>query len=88
MYGNTERDKQITLARMMETALTRQLGNHIEAKQLVAQWIANDRRFDGIDPYKLAQRADERQSNGARIDLDDPRLRGEPARPLTKDGYW
>jgi hypothetical protein len=88
MLDNNERYKLQFLHWAGETAIRRTFSNHIEAKKLVAGWIAQDRRFDGLDPVKLAERVDQYQSNRAQIDLDDPRLRGLPPRPLERDRSW
>jgi hypothetical protein len=88
MFDDNARDKLQYLGWAAETALKRTLNNHVSARKVLAGWIAQDRRFDGIDAEKLARRIDESRSNGAHLDLTDPRLRGEPARPLTRDGYW
>jgi hypothetical protein len=88
MLDNNERDKLQFLYWAGETAIKRTFSNHNEAKKLVAGWVAQDRRFDGLDPVKLAERVDQYQSCRARIDLDDPRLKNQPARPLTLDRSW
>ncbi len=88
MFDDNDRDKLAYLGWAAETAMKRTLNNHLEARELMAAWIAQDRRFDGIDAGLLAKRVDENRSNGARLDLSDPRLRGRPARPLAHDTYW
>jgi hypothetical protein len=88
MFADNSRDKDNYLKWIARETLNRRLGNHVEARELMAQWIKQDRRFDGLDPVKLAQRADEQQSTGARLDLSDPRLMGRPPRPLERDQSW
>ncbi len=88
MFDTSERDLIRTLGTMAETAIQRCYHNRTEARELVAQWIKQDRRFDGLDPSKLAERVDQLRSNGAKLDLRDPRLRGLPARPLERDQSW
>jgi hypothetical protein len=88
MFADNERDKLQYLGWAANEAMNRCLSNRIEARQLMAQWIKQDRRFDGLDPTKLAHRVDELRSNGAKLDLTDPRLRGLPPRPLERDRSW
>jgi hypothetical protein len=61
--------------------------NQYEAKDLVRDWIKNDARFREFDPTVLAARVQECKSCGASLDLSDPRLRGQPARPLEKSKW-
>ena len=88
MYGDSVRDKLVTLGRMADTALERSHLNRLEARDLMASWIRSDRRVDGVDASLLARRVDEARSNGSRVDLTDPRLMGRPARPLERDQSW
>ena len=89
VFGNSDRDKQQYLGWAANEAMKRCCSNRIEARELMAQWIKQDRRFDGFDATKLAQRVDELRSNGARLDWTDPRLRpGGVARPLERDRSW
>jgi hypothetical protein len=61
--------------------------NQVEARGVLRSWIENDRRFAGYDADALAKRVAECKSNGAVLDLDDPRLRGQPPRPLERS-HW
>jgi hypothetical protein len=88
VFANNDRDKLQYLGWAANEAMKRTCSNRIEARQLLAGYIRQDRRFDGLDPAKLAQRVDELRSNGAQLDFTDPRLRGLPPRPLQRDQSW
>ena len=87
MYGDSEADLMRTLGTMAETALHKCRQNKVEARDVMQGFIRNDRRFDGYDPAVLARRVEECRSNGAKLDLSDPRLRGGEARPLERN-HW
>jgi hypothetical protein len=87
MFKNDPRDMCQTLQEMHREAYQRSNCNHIEAVNLAAQYIKQDLRFKGYDPYALAERVRQCRSNGAQLDLDDPTLRGQEARPLDR-GRW
>jgi hypothetical protein len=85
MFRNDPRDLAATLSEMEYRARQLSNFNQIEAKEKMTTWIQNDRRFDGYDPQRLAERAQASKYNGASLDLDDPQLKrgGEP-RPLDR----
>jgi hypothetical protein len=56
--------------------------NQVEAKEKFKEFVRRDRRFDDYDPDALVSRVTDCRSCGAILDLDDPRLKGQPARPL------
>jgi hypothetical protein len=88
MFDPNERDMIRTLGTMAETAIQRCKHNRVEAREVMQGFIRNDRRFDGYDPAVLARRVEECRSNSAKLDLTDPRLWGQPARPLARDTHW
>jgi hypothetical protein len=87
MFGTSPRDLCATLSEMERVALERSRFNQIEARDVLKSWIRNDQRFAQYNPDVLAARVQECKSNGAVLDLDDPRLRGQPARPLERS-HW
>jgi hypothetical protein len=98
MHGKTQRDLIQTLNSMANEALSRNYNNRIAAREDMARYIQNDKRFsEGLNPWGikydatvLAHRYEEARNCGAVLHLDDPRLRagGGQARPLAKDAYW
>ena len=84
MFDNTPRDLCQTLSSMETEARQRCNYNQIAARDVLKSWIRNDQRFAGYDADTLAARVQECKNCGASLDLSDPRLRGEPARPLEK----
>jgi hypothetical protein len=83
MFGDDQRDKVATLAEMERLSRVRTNFDQISAQQVFKSYLDADRRFDGYDKDQLVQRVQECRSNGAILDLDDPRLKGGPARPLS-----
>ena len=88
MYGDSERDKLQALGAMAVEALEKNFCNRVAARETLVKFISQDARFSALDPVKLAERVDLARSNGSRVDLSDPRLRGLPARPLERDRSW
>ncbi len=82
MYGTSDRDL------MQNEAMQRNFGNRPQAREDMAVAIRNDRRFDQFDAAVLARRYEEARNCGGILKLDDPRLRGGEARPLTLDQSW
>src|SRR5256885_2244781 len=74
VFGNDEREMAATLSRMETKAREQSNFNQNEARQSMASWVANDRRFDGYDPQRLVDRVQHCKSNGAQLDLTDPQL--------------
>ena len=56
-------------------ALAQTNGNQIEAQQKLAERISYDRRFDALDPRRLAERVYECRQTGSTLNLDDSGLR-------------
>jgi hypothetical protein len=85
MFSDDPRDLARSLSEMHRTARDKCLGNQVEARGIVRQWIQNDRRFDAFDADRLASRVEEAMSCGRSLDLaDDPYLlRGGSKRPLS-----
>jgi hypothetical protein len=88
MFGFSERDMIRALGTMANTAVERNFGNRVAARETLRQFIQTDKRFDYYDADTLARRVEECRSCGAKLDLTDPRLIGRPARPLTRDESW
>ena len=88
MYSNSEHDVKRSLGLMAQDALRRCCNNRVEAKEVMARSIRNDRRLDGYDPDVLSRRVLEVYYSAGTIDLADPRLKGQPARPLERDQSW
>ena len=88
MFDFNERDMIRALGTMANTAVERNFGNRVAARETLRQFIQTDKRFDYYDADTLARRVEECRSCGAKLDLTDPRLIGRPARPLTRDESW
>jgi len=84
MFTRDPRDMTATLTQMDSQARAKANYNQTEAREIMAGWIQQDRRMDGLDPHRLAARVQECRSCGAQLDLTDPTLRGLPPRPLDK----
>ena len=87
MFDNDPRDLAATLTAMHRQAIERCRYDQNEAKETMKAYVASDRRFDQFDADALVNRVAECRSNGAVLDLDDPRLKGLEPRPLEKS-YW
>jgi hypothetical protein len=84
MFSDDPRDLARSLSEMHRVARDACLGNMVEARGKVRQYIQNDRRFDWADADRLAARIEEARSNGRSLDLADPFLqRGGQKRPLS-----
>jgi len=75
MFDSTDRDRTAALAEMRRQARARSNFNSNEARQKMAEWIANDRRFDGYDPAKLVDRVEHCVANAAQFDVNAPELK-------------
>ena len=73
-----------TLTNMHKTAIERSHWDQNEAKQKFREYLAYDGRFRDYDHEALIDRVAQCRSNGAVLDLDDPRLKGGEARPLER----
>lgn len=76
-----------TLAEMERHSRLRTNFDQPAARDLMAQWLKQDRRFDGYDADRLVKRVADCRASGAVLDLTDPVLRGQPRRPLDKSGW-
>lgn len=76
MFGNDERDKKNALLLMQREAMELCRFNETQAIQRTASWIANDRRFDGVNSETLAKEVFNAARSGRSIRLD-----GAPYRP-------
>jgi len=75
MFSDTDRDKKITLGEMRRTALNIHNGNQIEANKTMVGLVKQDRRFDGLDAVKVAEKVEQSWSNGAKLDLEANELK-------------
>ena len=78
MYGRTTNDIAETLMRMHDEARVQCRFDQNQIADRMAQWMAQDRRFDGIrDKLRLANEAMDARSHGRELDLS-ARLRIDP----------
>jgi hypothetical protein len=83
MFDHEQKDLAATLAQMERQARERSNFNQVVAKEKMAEWIAQDRRFDGLDPERLVDRVQRCRQSGAVFDITDPSLqKGGSPRPL------
>jgi hypothetical protein len=87
MFGNDTKDMMAALATMERLSRERTNFNQLAAKEKLKEFLQSDRRFDQFDKDALVSRVMHCRSNGACLDLDDPRLKGGEARPLERN-YW
>jgi hypothetical protein len=88
MFDIDPRDLAATLSQMETQARQKANFDQNEAKQKMAEWLANDRRFDSYDPARLIERVQVCKSNGAHLDLEDPQLmKGGQPRPLDRSRW-
>jgi hypothetical protein len=89
MFDADAKSLAATLTQMERQALECSNYNRVEAKERMAQWIKQDRRFDAFDPTRLVERVQHCRSAGAVFDCDDPQLRkGGQARPPERRGRY
>jgi hypothetical protein len=81
MFGDDDSHKIQTLSRMISESFQLCQANQIEAHEKLKVMIARDRRFDGLDPGRLADKARECGQSGSRLNLEDPSLRRGSAKP-------
>ena len=82
MFEKDERDLCVTLSEMERQARIKTNFSQSEAKEKLAEWISQDRRFDAFDKARLVQRVAECRQSCAVLDLDDPYLaKGGQRRP-------
>ncbi len=87
MHGDGHADMMAALRSMSNVALQRNKYDRIAARETMRGFLEHDRRFDPYDKQTLIRRVEECQYSGAKLNLDDPRLKGEPERPLERS-YW
>lgn len=87
MFDNDMRGKLQTLAQMERLSRERTNFNQPAALEKFKGYLRSDRRFDEYDPDALVKYVQHSLNCGAVIDLDDPRLKGQEARPLERN-YW
>lgn len=87
MFKNDPRDMCQTLQAMHSEAYQRSNCNQVAAVDLAAQYIRQDARFAQYNARALAERVRQCKSNGATLDLDDPTLMGQEARPLDRSRW-
>jgi hypothetical protein len=69
-------------------AYQRNFGNRPAARRDIERGIRNERDFDWANASVLAEQYERARACGAILRLDDPRLKGQPRRPLTLDESW
>jgi hypothetical protein len=87
MFGTDHRDLAQTLTQMERLARERSNFDQNEAKGKFREFLQGDRRFDPYDKDRLIDRVMECRSNGAVLDLSDPRLMGLEPRPLERSRW-
>jgi hypothetical protein len=80
MFELDEKDLSVTLREMERESRIRSNFDQGAARQKMAQWLSQDRRFDGFDKNRLVERVTECRQSGGVLDLTDPTLRGGPPR--------
>ena len=84
MFENDPKNLAATLSEMERQSRLVTNFDQPAAQQKMAIWLGQDRRFDAFNKDMLVRRVQECRQSGATLDLDDPRLKGRPARPLDK----
>lgn len=72
MFNNDEKTKKNTLTLMRNIAMEQCRFNEDAAIRQAADWIRNDRRFDGVNPDTLAREVFSATRSGRSIKLDGP----------------
>jgi hypothetical protein len=80
MFERDPKDLAATLSEMEKRSRERTNFNQVEAKQKFAEWISQDRRFDDLDPLRVAERVAHCRSNGAVFDIGSPELKRSQSR--------
>ena len=84
MFERDQKDLVVTLGEMDRQSRIRTNFDQPAAREKMAGWLSQDRRFDEFDKDKLARRVQECRQSGAVLDLDDPVLKGGEPRPLDR----
>jgi hypothetical protein len=71
---------------MYAAALDRCNGNRLEARAKMVEWLPRYRDYDGLDPERLTKRVEECRASGARLSLDDERLKRGGGEFMTTTG--
>lgn len=72
MFNKTERDIARTLGTMMDRSIDECNYNQPAAIRKTAEWIRQDRRFDGLDAAAVAKEAFDAKQHGRTIQLNKP----------------
>lgn len=87
MYSNDPKDLALSLRSMAQTAMAKTNANQVEARSLMRQYLAGDRRFDTYDHGRLVERVWDARGVPSLYKIEDPYLqRGGERRPL--DRRW
>jgi hypothetical protein len=87
MFGDSDRDRDATMGKMLSEAMDASCANRLVAKEKVVEMIKNDRRFDHYDHSKLVDEVMQKGQYGGRMDWNDPSLkRGGQNRPQSFGG--
>jgi hypothetical protein len=87
MFGTKDQDLRNTLSAMEQEAREQSQFNQLVAREKFKERLAQDRRFDPYDKDALVRRVQDCKAHGAVLDLNDPRLRGDEARPLDRSQW-
>lgn len=87
MFTADKRDLCATLTHMEKVSREATRFDQIAARDKFKDYLDQDRRFDAFDKLALVRRVQECRSNGATLDLDDPRLKGSEPRPLDRSRW-
>jgi hypothetical protein len=88
MFSDDPRDLCATLSEMHRRARDKCNYDSNEAQRKLEQWIQQDRRLDGYDAARLAQRVSTCLQSGAVLELDAPELlKGGERRPLDRSNW-
>ena len=89
MFGTDDGDLVRTLGAMHTEAYNRANANKVEAHRHLIDMIQIDRRFDNLDPERLADAVRTCGETGRQLDFTDPLLkRGGQPRPQARRGLW
>jgi hypothetical protein len=72
MFNKTPRDLVRTLDMMRDRSIEECRYNETAAIKQTAQWLKNDRRYDGYDADALAKEAFDAKNHGRQMNLDRP----------------
>jgi len=72
MFQKSQNDITRTLYKMIDESIENCRFNQDAAQKKMAEWIAQDRRFDAYDPSYVAREAFDSRRTGRQLQLDKP----------------